>query len=354
VLHAVTTLLFLQTPLLDAANAGDLARARAAIENGAGIDDRDGDGRSALSVAALQGDLRMVLYLLEEGADANLKDEAGDTPLLLAAGRNAAVMRALVEAGADVNLANDDGRTPLISAAQYETESVRLLLDAGANVSHQDSTGVTALVVAKASGATEIERLLREAGAVETLEEELHQAIRDGDDAEIARCIAGGADVNAADTDLYETPLMAALRYRRMEALAKLLEAGADPTIEGTGIETEGDNAILVAARDASPWALRALIEHRARPQDLDRALFYGCAHEGILRILLDAGARVNARGERDRTPLMCAASKGAAESVSFLLSRGADPALESDDGSTARDWAEASGHDEVARLLLR
>jgi hypothetical protein len=145
---------------------------------------------------------------------------------------------------------------------------------------------------------------------------------------------------------------MAALRYRRMEALAKLLEAGADPTIEGTGIETEGDNAILVAARDASPWALRALIEHRARPQDLDRALFYGCAHEGILRILLDAGARVNARGPRNRTPLMCAASLGAVDSLSLLLARGADRALVSDDGTTALGLAEASGHARAAELL--
>jgi ankyrin repeat protein len=353
-LETVLTLVFLQTPLLDAANAGDLAGVRDALADGAAIDGHDQDGRSALSLAALRGDAPMVKFLLTQGADPNLQDEAGDTPLLLAAGRNSAVTRALVEAKADVNLANLEGRTPLIASAQYEVESVVLLLDAGADVSHRDSTGVTALVVAKASGAAEIETILREAGAKETLEERLHHAIRDGDDGELARLIGEGADVNAADTDFYQTPLMAALRYRRLEALAKLLEAGADPTIEGTGIETEGENAILLAAREASPWALRALIERRARQVDLDRALYAGCAHEGVVRILLDAGARVNARGPRNRAPLMCAAGAGAIDAVSLLLSRGADPVLVSDDGKTAREWAEASGHAEVAARLKR
>lgn len=316
------------------------------------FDARDHDGRTALMRAALRGDAASVEKLLASGADPNLRDHDGDTALLLSEGRVPTIVRLLLDAKADPNLANEEGRTPLMAAARNDPDSVRILLAAGADVLRRDETGVAALTVARAAGRTEIEKLLREAGARETPEEELHEAILEGDEASVRRLILAGADVNALDNDRYHTPLMAALATRSLDILLLLLGAGADPVVEADGWDNAGENAIQVAARDGSPWALRKLIEKHARPQDLDAALFAGCAHEGVVRVLLEAGARVNTRGERNLTPLMCAARAGSTEAVSLLLQAGADFRLVSDDGRTARAWAQASGKEAAAQLL--
>jgi ankyrin repeat protein len=316
------------------------------------IDVRDADGRTALMVACLGDDEVAVKSLLARGADPNLRDTRGDTPLLLAADHSFPIVRALVEGGARVDLANEDGRTPLMSAAQYSLEAVRFLLERGADASHRDHDGLSALTIARAAAKPDIEAALREAGAQESLEELLHQALRKGDDEAVRRLIREGADVNARETDSYETPLMVALQNRRLDSLVALLEAGADPTAEATGIENWGDNAILVAARLRSPWALRQLIQKRARQKDIEGALLEGCADDAVLRVLLDAKARIDAKGPNGETVLMCAAAAGAAPSVSLLLQAGADPRLTSADGRTAAKWAEGSGHPEIAALL--
>jgi ankyrin repeat protein len=160
--------------------------------------------------------------------------------------------------------------------------------------------------------------------------------------------------VNGFDTDLYETPLMAALRHRRLEILVTLLDAGADPSVEATGFDNAGETAIVVAAREDSPWALRTLLEAKARAQDRDAALLAGCAHPAVVRVALEEGARVNAKGERGVTPLACAAAAGALESITLLLAAGADPLAKADDGSTALGRALEAGHAEVAETLKR
>lgn len=340
--------------LVDAARAGDFARARSLLSTGVEVDAKDEGGSTALMFAALRGDAEMVQALLAAGADPNLKDANGETALLLGAGRGVDIVRALLAAGADPNLEDGEGQTALLVAAETQAETVRLLIEAGADVHHRDDFGVSALTIAEASGAFEIAALLRAAGATTSLEDRLHEAIQKGDHDAVRRLIAEGADVNGRDTELYETPLMAALRHRRLEILVSLLEAGADPSVEATGFDNAGETAIVVAAREDSPWALRTLLAAKARPQDRDAALLAGCAHPAVVRVALEEGARVNAKGERGMTPLSCAAAAGALESVTLLLEAGADPHAKADDGSTALGRALEGGHEEVAAALKK
>ncbi len=340
--------------LVAAARDGELARVQALLSSGAEVDAQDDEGSTALMFAALRGDSAMVEALLAAGADPNLKDANGETALLLGAGRGVEIVRSLLAAGADPNLKDGEGQTALLVAAETQAETVRLLLESGADVHHRDDFGVSALTIAEASGSSEIASLLRAAGATVSATERLHEAIRAGDQDAVRRLVAEGADVNGFDTDLYETPLMAALRHRQLEILSILLEAGADPSVEATGFENAGETAIVVAAREDSPWALRTLLDRKARPRDVDAALFAGCAHPAVVRVALEKGARVNAKGERGVTPLACAAAAGALESVTLLLLAGADPQAKADDGSSPLGRALDGGHDEVAETLKR
>jgi ankyrin repeat protein len=74
--------------------------------------------------------------------------------------------------------------------------------------------------------------------------------------------------------------------------------------------------------------------------------------HHEVCRVLIAAGADVNATQRDGYTPLHAAAQHGDAELVELLLSSGADPSATKDDGETPADTAEAAGHLDVARRL--
>ncbi len=106
--------------------------------------------------------------------DADATNEAGWTPLMVAAGaRNSAgVAAALIADGANVNFADDYGTTPLMVAAdRSNVEVLELLMDAGADVHARSDDGSTALM--KAAGAlenqVEMVTMLLEAGADKTV-----------------------------------------------------------------------------------------------------------------------------------------------------------------------------------------
>jgi len=71
-----------------------------------------------------------------------------------------------------------------------------------------------------------------------------------------------------------------------------------------------------------------------------------------LARIVLDAGADVNARQQAGYTALHEAAMNGNVELVEFLLKHGADPALANDEGTKAVDLARSKGHERVVDVL--
>ncbi len=71
------------------------------------------------------------------------------------------------------------------------------------------------------------------------------------------------------------------------------------------------------------------------------------------IRMLLGAGADVNARNESGMTPLMRAAGTGRTDIIQELLEHGADMNAARSDGFTALSFAAFFGHSEALRLLL-
>ncbi|MGZ4718577.1 MAG: ankyrin repeat domain-containing protein [Acidimicrobiales bacterium] len=71
-----------------------------------------------------------------------------------------------------------------------------------------------------------------------------------------------------------------------------------------------------------------------------------------MARLLLDAGAPVDATQTGGFTPLHEAANRGDEALVTLLLERGADRSLTTDTGQTAADLAAAADHPELAARL--
>ena len=103
-------------------------------------------GRGALHYVVERRDATWVRFLLAKGANADIADKAGVTPLQLASDLGwTDGVELLVKAGASIDGTNVAGETPLISAVhRRDVALVRVLLNAGADPDRTDNSGRSA------------------------------------------------------------------------------------------------------------------------------------------------------------------------------------------------------------------
>jgi uncharacterized protein len=183
---------------LAAAKCGDVAVADAMLKDGARLHVSDRDDKTALHIAAENGQADMIGFLLAKGAEPKGQDEDGNIPLVLAlkAGHEKAslalataafnasakdkrgfgllhhavdfefVVAALVEKGVDVHARSENHETPLhIAAEKNAVGSARRLLAAGADLNAQNGSGMTPLIIAVRNGHLEMAEFLLKEGA---------------------------------------------------------------------------------------------------------------------------------------------------------------------------------------------
>ena len=157
---------------------------------------------------------------------------ANDIALLAASGKgdNAKVSELLGQ-GANVNVQNDAGSTPLIEAVyNNHIETVKLLLEKGADPNARKKDGATALGFAKQY--PPIVELLKSKGATIESNQGLDIALLDtagkGDLAKAKELVEKGAYVNYHDKE-GRAPIIEAAYNGRVEVVKFLLEKGADP-----------------------------------------------------------------------------------------------------------------------------
>ena len=103
-------------------------------------------GQAALHIVTARRDRPWMEFLIAKGANVNIRDFKGVTPLVLAVNLNFIEgVELLVAKGARVDEANDAGETPLITAVHNRNVALmRLLLKAGANPDRSDNSGRSA------------------------------------------------------------------------------------------------------------------------------------------------------------------------------------------------------------------
>ena len=128
------------TPLHRAIVLGDSETAMSLLTGGADASAADDYGWNALHFAVSMGERPIVMGILEARGDPDARTENGLTALHLAA--DPGLVEALVAAGAEIDIRNECGRTPLHQAASYrEASVVAALLDAGADPALEDNEG---------------------------------------------------------------------------------------------------------------------------------------------------------------------------------------------------------------------
>ncbi|WP_174274902.1 ankyrin repeat domain-containing protein [Sphingomonas bacterium] len=106
------------------------------------INTRDSNtGETALHIVTKAHDMTWLGFLLQKGAQPNMKDRQGNTPLMVAAQTgDADAARLLIDVGATVDAINNSGETPLIRATlNRDINMVRLLTLAGADPKIRDT-----------------------------------------------------------------------------------------------------------------------------------------------------------------------------------------------------------------------
>ena len=178
---------------------------------------------TALHYAASGGHEEIVELLLAKGADVNAKAKDGKTPLDMANGATADLLR------------THGGQSGLIHVAVRDGDlaGVQALLDAGADVSSR-------LFIAN-SGLGK-----------DTL---LHFAARHGHEEIVELLISEGADVNAKDENSW-TPLHFAARHGHKEIVELLIAKGADVNATNNFEDTPLDVAIDGEIADSSAYTV--------------------------------------------------------------------------------------------------
>ena len=229
------------------------------------------------------------------------------------------------------------------------------------------------------------------------LDSRLLSACYQGDSEEVVRLLDAGADLNAESHPHRETPLISAFRSRSFDVASLLLDRGARVTssdISGwttlhwatsngappSMIKTLLDRGAEVNAKSnggSTPLDCAAQCGNGSRfePEEpepgrygkiikllLEWGASCGAAalvsasragNEEVVKLLLGAGARVNATTYQNTTALLAAARMGSPATVRLLLEHGADVNAQDSDRKSPLIWASESGSTETVRILL-
>lgn len=139
-----------ETPLTMAAFNGNVAIGQTLLNHGADVNRPNQNDVTPLMEASLEQRVGFVEFLLGQptiNINGKFDGQQGNTALTIAiSGGSVAVIELLLDHGADLEIANNRGFTPLTLAIAKPT-IVKLLLDHGANVNTLSNTGNTTLIL---------------------------------------------------------------------------------------------------------------------------------------------------------------------------------------------------------------
>ncbi|PXF42086.1 Ankyrin-3 [Gracilariopsis chorda] len=294
------------------------------------------EGQTALHIAARNQSVKVLENLLKAGANPNIEDESGLSPLLTvmenANGDKVEIstsMNLLLRAGADPNKTTPDGERLLHFACKAKFHQlVEQLLKSGAE---KDATS-------KSETALHVSAVAEDIHAMKML---LH----------------AGADPNVLNEEKF-TPLLICAKNHFVDGVQLLVDHGADVNISSP----EGNTCLHVCA-DLKKGKTREVISKLTKAgASLDAFNTVGDQplHVHIseyrtdgTRSLIEAGADINCLSKSGRTPLMTACDRGHLEAVRMLLRAGANVNMENKNKHTAMYYFANSESKTVRALRL-
>ena len=304
------------------------------VEGGADLNARDRDGNTPLHASRDNRSSAVPLLLLELGADPSLVNDSGHVASPLDCGywnsevfalvANAEATAACIAAGADVNARDDAGNTPLVLAVRARGGGT-----AGGPSPVSEDLAVVAVLLEAGADASARNAALHHAAAGAYLEAARSRFDPVETTAIVAALLAAGADVHARDGNA-AIPLHHAASAEASETVTMLLDAGSDVQAR----DSNGDSPLLLAAKwgfRRNPEVLEILLgagadvnDRNERGETVLRSAIRSPADRvaGIVRRLVDLGADAT----EPHLLWMAAVEGDNPELIEVLLAAGADP----------------------------
>lgn len=285
------------TPLHVACHLGKSTAAKMLLSYGANVDSLDSSLQTPLHIAVKSGDLEVVSLLVEWKANLNARDLDLRTPAMLAAMEgHLELIHLLSKAGADLFLRDLSKRQALhLAAGEGHGEVVYYLVHAGGDLTACDEEGISAIDYALT------------------------------------------ATSNSLRSGLFDDPVVQ-VNSCSLEAVK--------------GLYADDPGALERAIRHFSPSTLTHVINHCSRTLGLPLHQAITRGRYENLKILLDAGADINASGRGLGRPLMLACSLGRLPAVKVLLRRGAQTSY-TEDGVHFNVIDAAKHHFDILQWLM-
>src|SRR5262245_18950140 len=353
------------TPIALACESGSAPIVERLLKAGVSADATGPYGETALHTCAYSGNTAAARVLLAARASVDPGDSwRGQTPLMWAAAkRHPETMKALIDAGADVNARSTiikwarqrtdeprdkwlppGGWTPLLLAAREDcVKCVDVLAAAGADLNIMDPEQHTALIVALINGHYDVAGRLIDHGADLNVQDQVGQT-----------ALWAAVDAHTMPDSNRPPPTEMENKRSAWDIVTSLVEKGAAVDIPlrqrvpyrtkidrgADGILGAGTTPLLRAAKTGDAKVVKLLLEHGANP--------LAVVNRGTTSILLAANVGTS---ESDRTGRR-KTDAGAIETIRLLMKAGADLNAVDGQGRTAAHGAALWGMTDVIKFL--
>jgi ankyrin repeat domain-containing protein 50 len=336
-----------------ACRMGYLEVVEALLDQGTPVTSGWVEGGSPISWACIVGNLEIARVLLKktDSSQLNQRDGNGRTPLSLAVGSGHIDITKLLLAREDIDVNMDDrsGATPLLWAVGSNPGENDLMLltclvsDPRVDVSRRDRHGRTVLSWAAEKGSLDAINIL-----INSQRPDVELLLHD-----------------AGDTIERRSPLSYAAFYGHVDVVEALCKTGKID-IQLASVDKQGQNVFVLAADKNFPEVIKILVDFYPEGVDfpeeggrtpLSCAMWGSPGNAETVRTLLRTGlVNVNRRAENGRTPLFFAAASGRADLIRILVEEGgADLDIPDNEGKLPDDkyidWRYHQVKEEIDRL---
>ncbi|KAK7074366.1 hypothetical protein SK128_009451 [Halocaridina rubra] len=381
------------TPLHIAACIGDVKIFRILMNAGANIRAKDKDGDTPLHVGIAFGKygiFKEILRYIESNNEVlyllNAKNSVLKTPLHLAVHiGHVGILNILLKAGAETSTKDGVGHTLLHIAVtakkinvmqellKFQKKRNKILINF---VNETNSIQRTPLHYAAHIGSIPMFKLLIDVDAdIKAKSEDgctpLHYAVLAGKNKVVQEIVNLGKKSNILDNicnvtnNFHKTPLHIAAHTGHVGILKILVESGANVLAK----DENGCTPLHVAVADGKKRFVQELLQQVKRETSIqanllnasnynDGTLLHTAArtgHSGIMKLLVDAGADINAKNQDGNTPLHLSAWYGNSHLnvIKLLLTAGASMEVTNLNGLTSPHIAAENSHSMTVKVFV-